>query len=272
MCVSTARADFAGTTVYLGKKNHPVHGFIYVLGYQNTAINLSPGPNAMLLHLPAVGMTQNNFLDTRRCHHVLKDMVRAVEGEERQTRSMSFGGITRGSIEVFEHDIYTVVLASNASLIPEALYQVPENKRIAANRPLFDFYAQCFSEYAVALCCFDNKDARQAAPLLMWYTPSNPQYLQLPALDCHTGGIPNLYSRVEVDHWIILSSDEMPRGLGLPVVYSDSVPKEITTFLPNRVIGRRFQGTMHNGDFGISHQEVCAGRTQSIQRFLPTGF
>lgn len=62
MCVSTELAQFAGTTIYLGRKNHPAYGQVFVLGYQNRAINLSEGPNAMLLHFSALGMTQKTFL------------------------------------------------------------------------------------------------------------------------------------------------------------------------------------------------------------------
>ena len=53
MCISTGEATFSGTIVYCGRQHHPVHGLIHVMGYQNTAVNLSDGRNAMLLHLPA---------------------------------------------------------------------------------------------------------------------------------------------------------------------------------------------------------------------------
>jgi len=52
MCISTGEAAFSGTIVYCGRQHHPVHGLIHVMGYQNTAVNLTDGPNAMLLHLP----------------------------------------------------------------------------------------------------------------------------------------------------------------------------------------------------------------------------
>lgn len=57
MCISTGEAAFSGTIVYCGRQHHPVHGLIHVLGYQNTAVNLADGPNAMLLHLPTRQLT-----------------------------------------------------------------------------------------------------------------------------------------------------------------------------------------------------------------------
>jgi hypothetical protein len=62
MCVSMDVAEFSGTTVYAGRQHHPAHGLIHVLGYQNTHLNLAAGPNAMLLHLPALSMRPDNFV------------------------------------------------------------------------------------------------------------------------------------------------------------------------------------------------------------------
>jgi hypothetical protein len=264
MCVSTALANFAGTTLFLGKKMHPVHGTVFVLGYQNTVQNLSDGPNAMLLHLPAMYMTPENFLDTRQCRSILKDMVRSFMPH---TRS-AFGGLAaKGkSVQVFDHDIYTIVLAENAALIPDELYRVPDHKRIAVNQPLFDFYARYFRSCAVALCCFDNRQAREAAPLLMWYKPTDPYFFQLPALDCHTGEVPSLTSPVAVDHWVILASDDMQTSRSHTVHYSDMVPSDVRAFLPDRVIGRYFSGRMRNGDFGIAHSDVYQGRLAGLER------
>ena len=42
MCVSMWPADFTGTILYTGRRRHPEHGWIDVLGYQNTAANLGP--------------------------------------------------------------------------------------------------------------------------------------------------------------------------------------------------------------------------------------
>jgi hypothetical protein len=41
MCVCASPARLTGTIVFLGKKYHPMHGEVFVLGYQNTAQNLS---------------------------------------------------------------------------------------------------------------------------------------------------------------------------------------------------------------------------------------
>jgi hypothetical protein len=243
MCVSAGPARLTGTILYGGVVDHPVHGLIHVLGYQNTPQNLADGPNAMLLHLPGV-VTQANFIDTSACPSILREMVEAVEPPSRSPAVQ----MAAGSVEVFDHDIYTVVLASSASLVSDALAQVPLRRRASVSAELLDFYAENYPDCAIALCCFDTKDAREAGPLLIWYTPHDPSVLSLPAVDCHTGEVPDLSAEVTADHWVILGSSRA----GTPIAR----PPTVAEFLPSHVIGRRFDGPTPNGDFRISHMDL----------------
>ena len=79
MCVSAALADFTGTTLYVGRKTLPGGDLLHVLGYQNTAVNLAAGPNAMLLHLPAVGLTPGNLVPVGRDMDFLDRIGRTCE-------------------------------------------------------------------------------------------------------------------------------------------------------------------------------------------------
>src|SRR5690349_14759415 len=71
-------AEFSGTILYGGRRRHPTHGVVEVLGYQNTAVNLATGPNAMLLHLPSLGVKSSQFIGVGRHGDVLSRMVDAV--------------------------------------------------------------------------------------------------------------------------------------------------------------------------------------------------
>lgn len=282
MCVCAAEAELSGTVLYQGRVEHPKHGLIHVLGYQNTARNLASGPNAMLLHLPGKRMSQANFIDTSGCSRILRDMVTAVRPRTRSMDRMDgpAGAGAGAQIEVFEHDIYTVVLADNPLAIPAAMERVPEDKRIHVGADLMAFYAERFPGYAVALCCFNNRDARQANPLLLWYTPHDPDVLRLPAIDCHTGGVPDLTALVQTDHWVILGIDEAPDGWGSEVDYgvvpvvrdwgaaprSPAVKGPAAGFLPDRVIGRYFTGHLPNGDFVIPYEDVVRGDLTTLRR------
>jgi hypothetical protein len=183
MCVSAAPARFSDTVLYVGRVDHPVSGHIEVVGYQNTAANLSRGPNAMLLHLPAVTMSPANFLDTTANRAILADMVRAVTPVTPASGPDAGYGAPPVQVQVFEHDIYTVVLATDPRGIPAALDTVPPNRRPFLHRELLEFYAHAYPGYPVALCCFDNADARKTAPLLLWYPPRDPNWLVAPAID-----------------------------------------------------------------------------------------
>lgn len=287
MCVSSASAMFSETTLYHGRCHHPEHGRIHVLGYQNTAYSRADQPNAMLLHLPGTGMTQDNFVDTTASRDILTAMTRTLS-PPLSRHGAAPGGLPRAAlpdVEVFEHDIYTVVLARNATLIPDALGLVPEHKRIPVNRPLFDFYARLYPDYAVALCCFNNRDAARSAPLLLWYDPLHPDRVELPAIDCHTGGIPAIGGPVDVDHWVVLGTDEESPSWNLGPVPHDLTrwrstrmrwtPEDLAgpagPFLPTNIAGRTYSGMLANGDFMIPTTDLAIGRFTAMDRVGPGG-
>lgn len=286
MCVAAAPAQFGATTLYLGRCRHPEYGRIHVLGYENVAVNFSDGPNAMLLHLPGAGMTQDNFVDTSRSRHILRDMTTVLTPPVFGAYGAPPGAAAGGPppVQVFEHDIYTVVLAAHAGLIPEALSLVPEHRRIPANRPLFDFYAEQYPDYAIALCCFDNRDAARSDPLLLWYEPLRPDRVELPAIDCHTGGVPAIGTPVPADHWVIVGTDEEPDSWdptpsmdveewrAARMTWSEEVRRSPAgPFLPTHITGRNYVGWYANGDFMIPSVDMMAGRLTAMERVGPGG-
>lgn len=209
MCISTGEAAFSGTILYCGRRHDRVHGLVHVLGYQNTAVNLTDGPNAMLLHLPTRQLTPRHFLS-----------------------------------------------AGRAEIDPD----------------LLRFYADHFPDHAVAVCCFDNADARRAKPLLLWYQPLDPERLTVPALDSHTGGAPDLDAAVPVDHWVLFSTDQAPSDWGAPVAYPGDMRHRLRALLPAAVVGRHYGPgqSLPNGDFTISHRDLRTGDLDRIERLRPT--
>jgi hypothetical protein len=275
MCISAAPARFAATTLYAGEVVADGR-VVHVLGYENTVQNLLRPPglrfpgraipiwrrrdaeraaafghargNAMLLHFPAVPgtMSQANVVDTEDCPDILRDMVTALD----PPRPFAWGAPEAAGpqdVEIFESGIYTVVLAADARAIPAALGLVPEPKRPPLNDKLFDWYAAAFPGWPVALCCFETARAVHATPMLWWYEPLDPDILFAPALDCHTGDVPDLTSHVKVDHWVVFGSSEMEGGT--EVVYSDVLPPHVAQYLPSHVVGRQYEERMPNGDF-----------------------
>jgi hypothetical protein len=272
MCISTGEAAFSGTIAYCGRQHHPVHGLIHVLGYQNTAANLADGPNAMLLHLPTRQLTPSHFLSAGRAGDVLHRMVAAVEPVAAGADDIAWMSAEPQHVQVFDHDVYTVILAADPTAIPAALGQVPPHRRPNVDPGLLRFYADHFPDHTIALCCFDNADAQRAKPLLLWYPPLDPDQLTVPALDCHTGAAPDLDTAVPVDHWVLLSTDQAPTGWGEPVAYPRNMRHSLRAFLPDAVVGRYYgRGqTLPNGDFTISHRDLLAHELDRIERLRPT--
>ncbi|MEO3752577.1 hypothetical protein [Streptomyces sp. B6B3] len=272
MCISTAEARFSGTIVYCGRQCHPEHGLIHVLGYQNTAVNLAGGPNAMLVHLPTRRLTPEQFLAVGKAGDVLERMVAAVEAVPGGAGDLVWmGGAEPQPVQVFDHDVYTVLLAADPTAIPAALRRVPPHRRPDLDPDLLRFYADHFPDHTIAVCCFDNADAQRAKPLLLWYPPLDPDRLTLPALDCHTGAAPDLDASVPVDHWVLLSTDQAAAGWGEPVDYPKRTRHGLRGFLPATVLGRRYgPGTdLLNGDFSISHRDLLVGDLDRVTRLQP---
>ncbi len=268
---------FSDTVLYaaevIGGSGEPAH----VLGYQNKVqgsiglwslavgwLPLGRSGNAMILPFPAVPgtMTQANVLDTANCRDILQDMADAV-APRRAASAWRSAGPSRSAppppkIQVFRAaGIYTVVLAQDPRDIPPALDQVPRSKRPVLNPALFDAYARWYPDWTIALCCFSNRRARLANPMLWWYKPMHPDRLFLPAVDCHTGNIPDLDSDVAVDHVIAVGSHRMAGGRR--VRYRDAAPREVAPYLRPSVIGRRYAGPMPNGDFVCQLEDVRRG-------------
>jgi hypothetical protein len=268
VCVSADLADFSGTILYAGRSNHPAHGPVEVLGYQNTAVNLATGPNAMLLHLPSPGVRPSQFIGVGRHGDVLDrmlDAVRPVPADEDEIMWMGGGP----GAEVFEHDIYTVVLAGDPTRITAALAAVPAHRRPVVDPGLLEFYRDAFPSHSVALCCFDNAEALRAKPLLIWYEPADVDRVLLPALDCHTGSVPDRDALVRRDHWLLFGSDETPPEWGEPVGYAPGMRHSLRAFLPDRVSGVAVTGDLPNGDFAISYADLRRNDLTRIELVSP---
>ena len=278
MCVSLGPAKFSNTVLYVGsavRDGRPVH----VLGYQNTAQNLlfaatsvpsgMPDGNAMILQFPAAtAMGEANVVDASGCKNVLKDIVASVKPQPKGM-SRSFDddddGVCFSTPIVFDTGIYTVVLARDPRDIPDALRRVPIEKRPALNPEIFAAYAEWYPGWQIALCCFNNADAIEADPLLWWYEPAFPDVYFAPALDSHTGGVPDPKAMVDVDHAVTF----MSKAGNAPVVaYSDALTLDVRALLPTHAIGRELKSRMRNGDFQIDKADADAGRF-SVDRVAP---
>lgn len=250
MCVSSSVALFAGTKGYIGSVNHPKHGFIHVLGYQNKVLNLHTSPNAMILPFPTSNeMGAENIIELGLYKNILNQMVEMFNPRPRtfMTKGMSLSN-SASYVKVFQSGIYHVILASNPSLVLAALEQVPEEKRPTIKPELMEWYTWQYPEHAIAICCFNNKEQAEADPLFWWYTPKHKDApLFFPAVDSHSGKLPNLLSQVYVDHALVLGLEDSPSGTTNPFKQTPVIGE----FLNSRLRGFQFKGELPNGDFFV---------------------
>ena len=329
MCCSVSpniEVRFSNTILYAAEVVDLQGETVHVLGYQNRAQNnvktgfwnklresfrVNSG-NAMILPFPSVPRTMSkaNVLNTENCPHSLKDIARAVVPPIEPLLMQSFGRAAQSApvVEIFEAaGIYTVVLAQDARDIPDALSQVPKEKRPKLNPELFDAYAKWYPDWTIALCCFNNEDAKEALPMLWWYQPMNPEKLFLPALDCHTGNVPKLNADVLVDHTLAVGSffaeaqskisanncpqceepnsqaDDFCLFCGSPlrtkelnfqetykrVSYQNTLSTEVKPYLLSKVMGRIYNRVMPNGDFVCQIDEVRKGIWNPVRSLPP---
>lgn len=259
MCVSTAPARFSSTSVMVNAAKHPTTGkLIHVLAYQNAPEHLADANgNAMLLHFPTKKLGKDNIVDTSSFPHFLEDMIRAVKPEALLRRR---GAITRDAtpkVEIFDHDIYTIAVSSDAKAIANALKSVPEDRRPQVNKKLFKWYADNFPGWSFALCCFNNRDAMKAKPLLWWYEPIDPRKLMMPGIDAHTGEVPRMSEMVKMDHWVFAGMQAPKPGANtVEVTYRDPLPDFARAILPKYIIGEYQGGSAKNGDFIVDPTEM----------------
>jgi hypothetical protein len=245
--------------------------------------SIAPGPsnrsrkgkasagNAMILPFPArhASMTSANVLETKACRDILQDMALAVAPPLVAAMPRSAGRSRAASVppvQIFKSGIYTVVLAQDPRDIPDAIERVPQSTRPDLNPALFEAYGRWYPGWTVALCCFNNKKAALADPMLWWYEPLFRDQLFLPALDCHTGDVPDRDADVKVDHVLAVGSHRMKESDFIARVhYRDRIPAAIAPYLRERLIGGRFRRSMPNGDFVCKLSDVIRGEFEPIR-------
>lgn len=278
MCLSIQKAAFSGTRAVIHESCHPQGGQkIHVLGYQNVAQNLAHGPNAMVLHLPsATTMGEKNFVDTSGAPRYLRDIATSVlpvpvGSGERGGSPRNYGAMAKAAVFAYGK-VYTVILADSPSQVTEALTRVPPNRRPDIGEEIAAFYEASYPGWTLAVCCFDNAEAKEAEPVTLWYETLFPELLVIPGIDAHDGRAPNLDEEVLVDHQVFFGHEALGREL-CKVRYKEW-PENIRAFLPAKVAGKRFSGTkMRNGDFVLQTSgENARPGTEKIGRFRPQDY
>lgn len=248
MCVTSAAANLNSTYVGAWEIDHPTYGYRHVMAYQNAPQNLAEGANCMLLHLPAAEpLLPEYLLDTADCPSLLKQMAASI-----MSRSLSTRDIVPQQVYVVEMGIYHVVLLNEKT--PEAmemaLAQVPTEKRPPIAPELLQFYSTHFPDFPIVLACFNNRESKQASPIMLHFKPSDPSHLFFNLLEGHDGRPPQLNQLVE-RHQVIIAGSRLvePRHGQFPVEFKPiGIPEVLHPFLPTAIDVEYLHGEAFNDD------------------------
>jgi hypothetical protein len=218
------------------------------MAYQNAPQNLAEGANCMLLHLPAAEpLLPEYLLNTADCPNLLKQMTAS-----KTSRSFFSGNIVPQQVYVVEMGIYHVVLLNEKTpeALETALAQVPAEKRPAIAPELLQFYSTHFPDYPIVLACFNNRESKQASPIVLHFKPSNPSQLFFNLLEGHDGGPPQLNQLVE-RHQVIIAGSRLvePRHSQFPIKFEPfGIPETLHPFLPTAIEVEYLHGEAFNDD------------------------
>lgn len=247
MCVTSASATLESTIVGAWEIEHPSYGYRHVMAYQNVPTNLADTPNCMLLHLPAAEpLLPEYLLDTSECPMLLVQMANSMV-----SRSFTPMSVPQ-KVYVVEMGIYHVVLLNEKTpeALEAALKQVPSEKRPIISAELLQFYASRFPEYPIVLACFNNRDSKQASPIMLHFKPIDPLHLFFNLLEGHDGAAPDLNRLVKRHQAIIAGSNIVQANeLRFSIPFrGNEVPEHLLPFLPNLIEVEHLAGETMNED------------------------
>ncbi|MET8561167.1 hypothetical protein ABZV75_11495 [Streptomyces flaveolus] len=82
-----------------------------------------------LLHLPTTRLTPRHFLSAGRTGDVPRRMVAAAGPVAAGAHDIAWMSAEPQPVQVFDHDVHTVFLATDPTAVPTALRQVPPHRR-----------------------------------------------------------------------------------------------------------------------------------------------
>lgn len=233
------------------------------------------GATIMVLPVPAVPGTMgpHSFHDCSRAPNVLKDMRLALYTYD-MPLTRGGGPLTYGSkgLQVFDYGPWTLAVGHEVTprALTEALTLVPPNKRPAITDEVMQVllaFPRIYDRWSLIYAFASLADMHgEMDPFIYEYQPMHPDRAFLPAIDAHTGLPPVPGAPVDVDHTLMFGVP--PEVPGAPVTYTDESLEysRLGKLLPEKVIGFRATGTVHNGDWAGATMRVIGGGEVSISR------
>jgi len=236
MCITSSRSILDNTYIGAWDINHPTFGYRHVLAYQNRVKNLAKGPNCMLLHIQSKEEIKPEWIiDTSYAPTFLTAIYDEIDPIPKNDGIAWMSSPTERPNYVIERGVYNIAILNNLSpeIIDATLKQIPTHKLPSLENGLIQFFKDKFPNFPLLLCCFDNKDAQQASPILIHFPPLFPEKLMLNTIDSH-GGIPDTEKKVGFHQKLIVGSYKCKNKLGIKLYkyFSEHLYQALEEFLP----------------------------------------
>lgn len=280
MCLMLEETEVGERTrIYAGTAHHPTTGkLVHVMAYGTKFA--ARGPTGMLLAVPSMTpLVQHvHVLDGNSARGLLTAYDDAIDPFVEQTRGMmkSFGA---SDVEVYDVGDYTMVTATDAGAIYDALSAVAPARRPPLKRDIFEqmgaVYQGFLFPWRFIIACSDGSPV-DAAPIVLVYEPHNPAELFIPGLDAHDGKPAKIGAMVTIDHSLFIGSTIKPIA-GEPVSSRaiDSLDASLRPFFPATIAGMRHRNRVINGDWRVTiadmHGLKNANANRVIRRVAATG-
>jgi hypothetical protein len=259
MSVTLRPAVMARTRAYvyatsLDGEAAPVH----VCGFQNEARSLEER-NLMFLNFAGSNLSLVN--GPEQTEMFMSDVTRRLPGLVTTTSQLTgiyHYGSSSFHAHVENYGGYATVLAQRPVDIIPALAQLPEQLRPVHDEALearVDYFRSRHPDDSFVLAGFDGR-VKLDYPIVVRYTPHNPQLLTVPGLEARHGNLPDTNVQVRRDARIAFAVEGVQ--LPYPVAYQDDVddepwaPESVTGFVDNR-------RDVPNGDYVVPVDAVRAG-------------
>ena len=217
MCITSSNSILDNTYIGVWDINHVDYGYRHVLTYQNRVENTADESNCMLLHIPSKEPILPEWIvDTAEAVNFLSDLYSLVDPPV-LSRGHWMGGSSEPENYIVEMGVYHIAILNvlTEAALSKALAQIPAKKRPHISEELINFFKSKFKGFPLLLCCFNNKEALKASPIMVHFPPLHSNKLMAPTIDAH-GHIPDTDSKTTFHQKIIFGSSQKQEDFKLP--------------------------------------------------------
>lgn len=242
--LSLMPAIFDNEVLYVGEAMHRKHGLVHVFGNSVSISYKHNKGNVLVFPILSNGFVSPNQIiqvgGTVLSQSILSSITGVRDSTQRPQQLKCKVAILVGANQIAQEFSTLNGISSLGSLIGE-------------------FYPGC----QMLTCSFERFEGTREFSVLLWYKPARAEAFFLPTVSGTADSI-DFEKEVNTNYWTLMSALKMSHGV-IPK-YDESGIENQLPFLPDFVIGKRFEGWYKNGDTVAAVEGITAGLSDSIHR------